>query len=255
MPVVSVKNVTISKRAGDWYISFNYEVEIQPTPKQRERIGVDVGINRLATCSDGTEVENVKAYRKSKRHVVRLQRAVSRKVKGSKNRLKAIRRLARQHTRVANVRLDALHKLTTWLAKNHGIIVVEDLNVSGMLKNHRLASAIAECGFHQFKRQLLYKAEWYGSQVILANRFYPSSQLCSECGHRQKMPLRVRTFKCERCGMEKDRDFNASINLEALSPAVSSTVTACGDSKVTAFGQCESVKQETDINLAMSKIV
>jgi putative transposase len=255
LPVVSVKNVTISKRAGDWYISFKYEVEIQPTPKQRERIGVDVGINRLATCSDGTEVENVKAYRKSKRHVVRLQRAVSRKVKGSKNRLKAIRRLARQHARVANVRLDALHKLTTWLAKNHGIIVVEDLNVSGMLKNHRLASAIADCGFHQFKRQLLYKAEWYGSQVILADRFYPSSQLCSECGHRQKMPLRVRTFKCERCGMEKDRDFNASINLEALSPAVSSTVTACGDSKVTAFGQCESVKQETDINRAMSKIV
>jgi putative transposase len=156
---------------------------------------------------------------------------------------------------VANVRADALHKLTTWLAKNHSTIVVEDLNVSGMLKNHRLASAIADCGFYEFKRQLLYKAEWYGASVMLADRFYPSSQLCSECGHRQKMPLRVRTFKCECCGLEKDRDFNASVNLENYYPAVSSTVAACGDSEVTACGQCESLKQEANINQGMSRIV
>jgi putative transposase len=255
LPCVSVKNVTISQRAGDWYISFKYEADIQPIPKQRDRIGVDVGINRLATCSDGTEAQNVQAYRKAKRRLVQLQRAVSRKVKGSKNRLKAIRRLAKQHRRVANVRLDALHKLTTWLAKNHSTIVIENLNVAGMLKNHRLASAIADCGFYEFKRQLLYKAEWYGAEVILADRFYPSSQLCSECGHRQKMPLHVRTFKCECCGMEKDRDLNASVNLENYPPAVSSTVAVCGDSEVTALGQCESVKQEADLNLAMSKIV
>jgi putative transposase len=271
LPAVPIKSVTISQRAGDWYISFKYEVDIQralvrslpsdkearlcPTLKVRQRIGVDVGINRLATCSDGTEVENLKAYRTAKRRLVRLQRAVSRKVKGSKNRLKAIRRLAKQHRRVANVRADALHKLTTWLAKNHSTIVVEDLNVSGMLKNHRLASAIADCGFYEFKRQLLYKAEWYGASVILADRFYPSSQLCSECGHRQKMPLRVRTFKCECCGLEKDRDFNASVNLENYYPAVSSTVAACGDSEVTACGQCESLKQEANINQGMSRIV
>jgi putative transposase len=249
LPTVSVKNVTVSKRAGDWYISFKYERETVPTPKLRERIGVDVGINRLATCSDGTEVENVKAYSIAKRRLIRLQRALSRKIKGSKNRLKAIRQVARQHKRVANVRSDTLHKLTTWLAKNHSIIVVENLNVSGMLKNHRLASAIADCGFYQFKRQLLYKAEWYGAEVILADRFYPSSQLCSECGHRQKMPLHVRTFQCECCGVQKDRDFNASVMLENYSPAVSSTVAACADSKVTAQGRCESVKQEADLNL------
>lgn len=98
------------------------------------------------------------------------------------NRIKAIRQLARQQLRVANVRLDALHKLTTWLAKNHSTIVIEDLNIAGMLKNHRLASAIAYCGFYEFKRQLLYKAEWYGAEVILADRFYPSSQICSGCG-------------------------------------------------------------------------
>jgi putative transposase len=248
LPAVTVKNVTISKRAGDWYISFKYEHEIKPTPKLRERIGVDVGINRLATCSDGTEVANVLAYRKAKRRLIQLQRAVTRSRQGSKNRLKAIRQLARQHRRVAHIRSDVLHKLTTWLALNHSTIVIEDLNIAGMLKNHRLASAIADCGFYEFKRQLLYKAEWYGSQVILADRFYPSSQLCSECGHKQKMPLHIRTYSCSNCGAEKDRDFNASVNLEHYPPAVSSTVAACGDSKVSVYGQCESVKQETDIN-------
>jgi putative transposase len=234
LPTVTVKNATLTRRANDWYISFKYEQEIKTTQKVKERIGVDVGINRLATCSDGTEVENVKAYRKSKRRLIQLQRAVTRTVIGSKNRLKAIRQLARQHRRVANVRRDALHKLTTWLAKNHSTIVIEDLNVAGMLKNHRLASAIADCGFYEFKRQLLYKAEWYGAQVILAPRFYPSSQICSGCGHRQKMPLHLRTYNCPICGMEKDRDLNASVNLENYSEAVSSTVGACGDSKVTA---------------------
>ncbi len=181
--------------------------------------------------------------------------SVSRKVKGSSNRRKAVFILAKQHRRVANVRLDALHKLTTWLAKNHSTIVIENLNVAGMLKNHRLASAIADCGFYEFKRQLLYKAEWYAAEVILADRFYPSSQLCSECGHRQKMPLHVGTFKCECCGMSKDRDFNASVNLENYNCAVSSTVAACGDSKITAYGQCGSAKQEVDLNQGMSKIV
>jgi len=255
LPFVTLKNVTISQRAGDWYISFKYEADIQPIPKQRDRIGVDVGINRLATCSDGTQAQNVQAYRKAKRRLVQLQRAVSRKVKGSSNRRKAVFILAKQHRRVANVRLDALHKLTTWLAKNHSTIVIENLNVAGMLKNHRLASAIADCGFYEFKRQLLYKAEWYAAEVILADRFYPSSQLCSECGHRQKMPLHVRTFKCECCGMSKDRDFNASVNLENYNCAVSSTVAACGDSKITAYGQCGSAKQEVDLNQGMSKIV
>jgi putative transposase len=168
----------------------------------------------LATCSDGSVFPNLKPYRKAKKRLAHLQRAVSRKVKGSSNRKKAVQRLARQHLRIANIRKDALHKLTTWLAKNHGTIVIEDLNVAGMLKNHRLSSAIADCGFYEFKRQLLYKAEWYGAEVVLADRFYPSSQLCSGCGHRQKMPLSARVYRCGNCGMEKDRDFNASVNLE-----------------------------------------
>ncbi|MGD1699383.1 RNA-guided endonuclease InsQ/TnpB family protein [Dapis sp. BLCC M229] len=215
LPSVPVKNLRISKRAGDWYISFKYD-ECQPKPmtKKRAIIGVDVGINALATCSDGTTYANVKAYKQTKKRLTRYQRRVQKKEPGSKNRAKAVKRLAKAHKKVADIRADVLHKLTTWLAKNHSTIVIEDLNVSGMLKNHKLASAIADCGFYEFKRQLTYKCEWYGSQLVIAPRFYPSSQICSHCGHKQKMPLSVRTYNCANCGFQADRDFNAAVNLE-----------------------------------------
>nr|MDJ0557382.1 RNA-guided endonuclease TnpB family protein [Microcoleaceae cyanobacterium MO_207.B10] len=207
--------VRISKRAGDWYISFKYD-ECQPKAmtKKRAIIGVDVGINALATCSDGTTYANVKAYKQSKKRLTLYQRRVQKKEPGSKNRLKAVKRLAKAHKKVADIRADALHKLTTWLAKNHSTIVIEDLNVSGMLKNHKLAGAIADCGFYEFRRQLTYKCEWYGSELIIADRFYPSSQICSHCGHQQKMPLSERTYNCANCGFQAERDFNAAVNLE-----------------------------------------
>ncbi|NEP90565.1 MAG: IS200/IS605 family element transposase accessory protein TnpB [Okeania sp. SIO2C2] len=216
LPSVLIKNVTISKRAGNWYISFKYDLEPAPNSpvKKRAVIGVDVGINTLATCSDGTTYANVKAYRQAKKRLVRHQGAVSKKVIGSKNRIKAVKRLAKAHKKVANIRADTLHKITTWLAKNHSTIVIEDLNVSGMLKNHQLASAIADCGFYEFKRQLTYKCEWYGSELVIADRFYPSSQICSHCGHQQKMSLSMRTYECGHCGFTADRDFNAAVNLE-----------------------------------------
>ncbi|MGD1714246.1 RNA-guided endonuclease InsQ/TnpB family protein [Dapis sp. BLCC M172] len=214
LPSVPVKNVRISKRAGDWYISFKYDYQPNPTTKKRDVIGVDVGINSLATCSDGTTYPNVKAYKQAKKRITRYQRRVKKKEPGSKNRAKAIKKLAKTHKKVANIRADALHKLTTWLAKNHSTIVIEDLNVSGMLKNHKLASAIADCGFYEFKRQLIYKCEWYGSELIIADRYYPSSQICSDCGHQQKMPLHERTYNCANCGFTADRDFNAAVNLE-----------------------------------------
>ncbi len=214
LPSVPVKNVTVSKKAGDWYISFRYECESKPTPKKRAVIGVDVGINTLATCSDGTKYSNVKAYKQAKKRLTRYQRRVKKKELGSKNRAKALKRLAKAHKKVADIRADTLHKLTTWLAKNHSTIVIENLNVSGMLKNHKLASAIADCGFYEFKRQLSYKCEWYGSKLVIADRFYPSSQICSGCGHKQKMPLSVRLYECRNCGFSADRDFNAAVNLE-----------------------------------------
>ena len=231
LPSVPIKNVTISLRANNWYISFKYDYQPTHTAKKRDVIGVDVGINTLATCSDGTPFANAKAYKQAKKRLTRYQRRVIKKEPGSFNRAKAIKKLARLHKKVADIRADTLHKLTTWLAKNHSTIVIEDLNVSGMLKkrcdpatttvareraprDHKLASAIADCGFYEFKRQLTYKCEWYGSQLVIADRFYPSSQICSNCGHQQKMPLNVRTYKCSECGFTADRDFNAAVNLE-----------------------------------------
>ncbi|MGA9379330.1 MAG: RNA-guided endonuclease TnpB family protein [Phormidium sp.] len=259
LPTVQPKNVTISKRANDWYISFKYELKPKPTPtpKIRKRIGVDLGINTLATCSDGTAFPNQKAYRKAQRKLAHLQRSFCRKQKGSKNRKRANLKVARLQRKISNIRVDALHKLTTWLTKNHSEIVIEDLNVSGMLKNHRLASAIADCGFYEFKRQLEYKASWYGATIIKVDRFYPSSQLCSCCHHRQKMPLSKRTFKCGNCGVELDRDLNASINLEHWHPdvdypkTVSSTGLACGESdKLNGTAVKDSTKQEVNIEFA-----
>ncbi|WP_371357473.1 RNA-guided endonuclease InsQ/TnpB family protein [Hydrocoleum sp. CS-953] len=204
----------MSKRANNWYISFKYDNEPTQTAKERDVIGVDVGINTLATCSDGTKFANAKAYKQAKKRLTRYQRRVNKKELGSKNRAKAVKRLSKLHKKVADIRADTLHQLTTWLAKNHSTIVIEDLNVSGMLKNHKLASAIADCGFYEFKRQLTYKCEWYGSELVIAPRFYPSSQICSNCGHQQKMPLNLRTYECSNCGFTADRDFNAAVNLE-----------------------------------------
>jgi putative transposase len=213
LPTVIPKNVTISKRANKWFISFRYELENRVTIKKAERVGVDVGINALATCSNGAVFSNPKAYRKTKRKLARLQRKVSKKVKGSNNRKKAVTKLGIAHKRVSDIRKDNLHKITTSLAKNHSQVVIEDLNVSGMMKNHRLASAIADCGFCEFKRQLTYKCDWYGSELITVDRWYPSSQICSSCGNRQKMPLKERVYNCPSCKASIDRDLNASINL------------------------------------------
>lgn len=221
LPESWVKKVTITRQAGDWYISFFVEITPEITPKYREKIGVDLGINNLATCSDGTNFSNPKAYKSAAKKLARLQRHLSRKTKGSKNWYKCLLKVQRLHQRVANIRRDTIHKITTFLAKNHSQVVIEDLNVSGMLKNHCLAGSIADASFYEFRRQLDYKSSWYGSKLIIADRFYPSSQLCSNCGARQKMPLNQRIFQCQNCGLVIDRDLNASINLEKSS--------GCGD--------------------------
>ncbi|HEY9872871.1 MAG TPA: RNA-guided endonuclease TnpB family protein [Candidatus Obscuribacterales bacterium] len=226
LPECVTKKVTISRQAGNWYLSFMVELpDPEPTPKQHEVVGVDLGISTLATLSTGETFPNPKALRKATKKLARLQRDQSRKVYGSSNYKKASLKVARLHRRVANIRADYLHKLTTYLAKNHGTVVIEDLNVSGMLKNHKLARAIADCGFGEFRRQLEYKCQRYGSELVIVDRFYPSSQLCSDCGHQQKMPLSQRVYTCAGCGMSLDRDLNAAIN---LSRTVSLTGIACG---------------------------
>ncbi|HEY9872231.1 MAG TPA: RNA-guided endonuclease TnpB family protein [Candidatus Obscuribacterales bacterium] len=234
LPESVTKKVTISRQAGDWYLSFFVELpDPKPTPKPNQTVGVDLGVANLATLSTGEAFSNPKALRKATKKLARLQRCMSRKVKGSSNYKKASLKVAKLHRRVANIRADYLHKLTTYLAKNHGTVVVEDLNVSGMLRNHKLARVIADCGFYEFRRQLEYKCQWYGSELVIVNRFYPSSQLCSDCGHQQKMPLKERVYTCSSCGISLDRDLNAAIN---LSKTVSLTGLACGVSA--ADGSC-----------------
>lgn len=215
LPITATHNCVISRTADKWFIAIKYEIEKPPVPLDRPSVGVDIGIKELAVISDGKVFANPKAYRKASKKLKRLQRSVSRKVKGSKNRAKAVRKLAKLHSRVAFIRKDAIHKLTNHLAKNHSVIKIEDLNVKAFLKNHKLAGAIADCGMYEFKRQLEYKTEKFSSQLVLVDRFFPSSQICSNCGnHRHKMPLKNRVYHCPECGHTEDRDLNAAKNIE-----------------------------------------
>jgi putative transposase len=238
---VHILGVTVSERAGRWFVSVQVERDI-PDPKATYKpvAGVDLGILALATVSDGTRIENPHALQSSLRQIKRLQRVVSRRKKGSANREKAVRHLARAHLRVANVRRNALHQVTSLLATlapaasaggTKSAVVLENLNVSGMVKNHHLAQAILDVGFYEFRRQMTYKGQWYGCQVILADKYFPSSKRCSQCGHIQTtLDLGTRVYICEHCGMKIDRDLNAAINLEQLATGSSPERYACEES-------------------------
>ena len=232
MEGVHILSATVSERAGRWFVSVQVEMN-QPEPLETTRpvAGVDLGILALATVSDGTRIENPRALKKDLGKIKRIQREVSRRKKGSANREKARQKLAKAHMRVANVRKDALHQTTSQLTRTKSAVVLEDLNVSGMMKNHHLAQAIADVGFHEFRRQMVYKGQWYGCQVILADPYYPSSKRCSQCGHTKAgMGLSERVYICDRCGLMIDRDLNAAINLEQLTTGSSPGRYACGES-------------------------
>lgn len=215
LPITATHNCVISRTADKWFVAIKYEIGQPSIPLSRPSIGVDIGIKELAVTSDGKVFANPKAYRKMSKKMKRLQRSASRKVKGSKNRTKAVRKLAKLHSRISFIRKDAIHKLTNYLAKNHSVIKIEDLSIKAFLKNHKLAGAIADCGMYEFKRQLEYKTEKFSSKLILVDRFFPSSQICSNCGnHRHKMPLKNRVYVCPDCGHTEDRDLNAAKNIE-----------------------------------------
>ncbi len=212
------KNVTISRKAESWFISYKIEVEPLYTPKSVDRIGVDLGVKTLAYLSTGIVFEGAKAYKRYEKRLSRLQWLNRNKIIGSNNWKKAQLKIAKLQAKIANIRKDTLHKLTTYLAKNHGEIVIEDLNVSGMLKNGKLAKAISDMGFYEFRRQLEYKCQLYGSKLIVADRFFPSSKTCSNCGwHNPDLKLSDRWFLCVSCGSFIERDWNASINLSRWS--------------------------------------
>lgn len=224
-PTARITVATVSEQAGRWFVSILTDEE-PARPKGTEVLGVDVGIAHLAVLSDGTVFENPRALRGAQERVRRLQKSVSRKKKGSKNRKKAVQRLARQHYRVKCVRSNALHQATSAISKRAAVVGIETLNVRGMLRNHCLAGALSDAGMAEFLRQLEYKVGWAGGTVVKADRFYPSSKTCSGCGHIvEQLPLSVREWVCPECGCVYDRDVNAAINLRNM--AASSAVSAC----------------------------
>ncbi len=214
LPICSTKKITFSERGGDWFVSFFVEVDFLPTEKNREKVGVDLGISKLATLSSGIVFENPKAYSKALKRLSRLQRDLSRKVFQSRNWYQAKLKVQKAHRKVADIRSNIIHHLTSYLAKNHSQIIMENLNIRGMIKNRHLSQTLSDSAFGTIRTQTEYKCALYGSSLVLAHRFFPSSQLCSYCGHRQKMPLSVRVYDCPSCGIKLDRDLNASLCLE-----------------------------------------
>ncbi|MCU0545346.1 MAG: transposase [Oscillatoriaceae cyanobacterium Prado104] len=213
LPQVKPKSVTISRQADRWFISFRLEVAEQ-TIANTSIVGVDLGVKNLATLSTGEAFQGAKSYRKFEKKLARLQYLHRHKVKGSSNWKKALFEIAKLHRKIANIRKDTLHKLTTLLAKNHGTIVIEDLNVSGMMANRKLAKSIQDMGFYEFRRQLTYKCKLYGSKLVAVDRWFPSSKTCSGCAAKKEtLSLSERVFECSHCGLIIDRDLNAAINL------------------------------------------
>ncbi|MGO8947529.1 MAG: RNA-guided endonuclease InsQ/TnpB family protein [Ktedonobacterales bacterium] len=226
---VQILSATVSEQAGHWYVSLQVEQEQAVPQNSGPVVGIDLGVKHLATLSDGEVIANPRHLKRRLKKLKRLQRMVSRRKKGGKNRKKAVRKLAKQHRQIRNQRQNTLHQVTTKLAKTKSVLVIEDLNVRGMLQNHRLAQAIGDVGFYEFKRQLLYKAAWYGARVFFADRWEPSSKRCSGCGWvDDDLTLSDRIFHCEQCGLVLDRDLNAAINLAQLAGSSPDSLNACG---------------------------
>ena len=224
-PKGMIKSATISRHAsGKYYISLLYKEEINELPKTNSAIGIDLGITDFAILSDGQKIDNNKFTSKMEKKLKREQRKLSKRAllaknKGiplseAKNYQKQKRKVARLHEKVMNQRTDFLNKLSTEIIKNHDIICIEDLNVKGMLRNHKLARSISDVSWSSFVAKLQYKADWYGREIIKVDTWFPSSQICSECGHKDgKKSLDIREWTCPICHTHHDRDINASINI------------------------------------------
>lgn len=226
-----ITGVTISRKANYWFISVSVETSLLPAACENQAaIGVDLGVKTLATLSNGQTFPSNNPLKKKLKRLGRYQRRLSRAVKGSKNRIKVKNRIAKLHYQIACSRSDAVHKLTTTLTTHYRHIVIEDLDVSTMVSNKRLARAILDGGFYEFRRQITYKAELRNNKIYIADKWYASSKKCSSCGnHKEVISLSEREYACDRCGSQIDRDLNAAKCLVQLLNTVSSTeIDACG---------------------------
>ncbi|MFF8942878.1 RNA-guided endonuclease InsQ/TnpB family protein [Streptomyces sp. NPDC014864] len=218
--------VTVSRdSAGRWFVSLLCDDRIAPAPATSNAVGIDVGVTTLVTLSTGEKIAKPKHERRDRARLAKAQRKLSRKAKGSTNREKARKGVARVHARIADRRRDFLHKLSTRLVRQNQTVVIEDLTVRNLLKNGRLARAISDASWTDLRSMLEYKCAWYGRELVVIDRWFPSSKLCGNCGTvREKLPLNVREWTCD-CGTVHDRDVNAARNILAAGLAAS----ACGD--------------------------
>ena len=252
-----INNVVIKRIADMWFAFVNIEIEnsnpieIPVVSENQAAVGIDMGIKSMLVLSDGTVYENPKALKSNLKGLKRLQRGLSRKVKGSSNRRKQQMRVAKKHYRVSNIRKNAIHQATTEIVNKYDRIVIENLNVKGMIKNHNLAQALSDVSFGEIARQLAYKAQWQGKELVKADRFFASSKTCSGCGHKKEsLKLSERIFNCEKCDLKIDRDLNAAINLANFGSTLKHKGReACGEgSSAIEISHSPSVKQEIIIN-------